>query len=78
MEAEKLFYRRDEAADYLKCKYGFGTTRTLAKLATMPGAGPVFRKASNAVLYERTELDRWAQSKISAETYTCAADHKAA
>jgi len=73
---EKRFYRRDEAAHYLRAKYGFATARSLAKLATIAGAGPEFRKAGTAVLYERDALDRWAESRISERTFGCTAAHK--
>ncbi len=59
------FRRRKDAGAYLKKTYGFGAARTLAKLACV-GGGPVFRKAGAVVLYETSELDRWALSKISA------------
>lgn len=57
------FLRRDAAAKYLKEKYGFGSARTLAKLACI-GGGPVFRKAGSIVLYEPEKLDEWARSQI--------------
>jgi hypothetical protein len=58
------FLRRKQAGKYLKETYGFGSERTLAKLACT-GGGPEFRKAGPAVLYEIPVLDNWAQSKIS-------------
>jgi hypothetical protein len=57
------FLRRQQAGVYLKEKYGFGSARTLAKLACL-GGGPEFRKAANAALYEPEKLDAWALSKI--------------
>lgn len=60
------FLRRADAAGYLRQKYGFGSPRTLAKLACV-GGGPAFRKAgARIVLYERAELDQWALSRLSA------------
>ncbi len=59
------FLRRKAAGEYLKSKYGFGSEKTLAKLACV-GGGPEFRKAGSAALYEPAKLDAWAQSKISA------------
>jgi hypothetical protein len=59
------FLRRRAAGRYLKEKYGFGSEKTLAKLACL-GGGPEFRKAGDAVLYEPAKLDEWAQSKIGA------------
>ena len=59
------FLRRRAAGEYLKEKYGFGSEKTLAKLACL-GGGPEFRKAGNAALYEPTKLDEWARAKIGA------------
>ena len=64
-QAEPKFLRRKEAGAYLKRNYGFGSEKTLAKLACL-GGGPEFRKAANAALYEPAKLDEWAQSKIGA------------
>jgi hypothetical protein len=58
------FLRRREAADYLRGRYGFGTEKTLAKLACI-GGGPVFRRAGKLPLYAPADLDAWALSKIS-------------
>lgn len=59
------FLRRKDAGDYLKTKFGFGSEKTLAKLACV-GGGPEFRKAGVAALYEPEALDRWALAKIGA------------
>lgn len=59
------FLRRKAAGEYLKSKYGFGSEKTLAKLACI-GGGPEFRKAGTAALYEPAKLDEWAAAKISA------------
>ncbi len=59
----KRFLRRQDAGRYLKERYGFGSARSLAKLAVY-GEGPLFRKAGAAVLYELDELDRWALAQI--------------
>jgi hypothetical protein len=57
------YLRRKQAGEYLKSKFGFGSERTLAKLACV-GGGPEFRKASNAALYEPAKLDEWAFAQI--------------
>ena len=57
------YLRRKAAGDYLKQKFGFGSEKTLAKLACL-GGGPEFRKAANAALYEPEKLDEWALAKI--------------
>lgn len=59
------FLRRKAAGEYLKSKFGFGSEKTLAKLACV-GGGPEFRKAGTAALYEPEKLDQWAAAKISA------------
>lgn len=67
MTLEKLaaYYRRNDAAHYLKEKYGFPCSPAwLAKLAST-GGGPVFRKAGRVPLYSRESLDTWAQERLS-------------
>lgn len=59
------YLRRKAAGEYLKAKYGFGSEKTLAKLATI-GGGPLFHKAAKAAIYKPEDLDAWAQSKIGA------------
>lgn len=57
------YLRRKDAAHYLKSKYGFGSEKTLAKLACL-GGGPAFCRAGRLVLYEPPSLDDWAKAKI--------------
>jgi len=57
------FLRRNEAAAYLRSRYGHGSVKTLAKLACL-GGGPEFRKAGCMVLYEPEKLDEWALARI--------------
>jgi hypothetical protein len=57
------YLRRRAAGEYLKSRYGFGSEKTLAKLACL-GGGPIFRKAANAAIYAPEDLDAWALSKI--------------
>jgi len=59
------FMRAKDAGAYLKTTYGFGTERTLNKLACV-GGGPEFHKAGAARLYTLEALDSWAMAKISA------------
>ena len=61
---EVNFFPRKRAGEYLKAKYGFGSEKSLAKLACV-GGGPEFRKMGSATLYEPTKLDEWAIAKIS-------------
>ena len=65
MSDNPQYLRRKFAGEYLQNKFGFGSEKTLAKLACV-GGGPAFRKAGVAVLYEVDELDRWALAKIGA------------
>jgi hypothetical protein len=57
------YFRRKTAGAYLKQKFGFGSEKTLAKLAVV-GGGPLFRKAGTAVLYTPDDLDTWALNQI--------------
>jgi hypothetical protein len=59
------YLRRKQAGEYLKSRYGFGSEKTLAKLASV-GGGPEFRKAGVAAVYEPAKLDEWALAKIGA------------
>lgn len=57
--------KRSEASEYLLQRHGVTRTRaTLAKLACH-GGGPAFRKAgARTVLYNVSELDRWAREML--------------
>jgi predicted DNA-binding transcriptional regulator AlpA len=60
---EPQFIRRDEAARYLRQKYGFGSKATLAK-AVVVGGGPQYRKIGRLVVYEPSALDAWVTSRL--------------
>ncbi|OHD05060.1 DNA-binding protein [Sphingopyxis sp. RIFCSPHIGHO2_12_FULL_65_19] len=62
--AEPAYLRRNQAADYLQERYGFGTTETLAKLACI-GGGPRFRKLGRFPVYTADDLQAWADSRLS-------------
>ncbi len=64
MENERKYLRRTEAAEYLKARYGFGATQTLAKLACI-GGGPLFQKYGRHPLYTQDNLDSWAAMRMS-------------
>jgi hypothetical protein len=56
--------RRNEAAQYLSEVIGLPCSpRTLAKLACI-GGGPIYRKGFRRALYEPSDLDSWAASRI--------------
>jgi hypothetical protein len=56
--------RRRAAAVYLHEKWGFGSYKSLAKLA-VTGGGPEFRRAGRIPLYPEDALDDWARGRLS-------------
>ncbi len=68
-DSETKFLRRREAADYLRRRYGFTTPSSLAKFACC-GGGPPFSYAGDLPLYRPSDLDEWAQAKISAPVHS--------
>jgi hypothetical protein len=55
------YLSREEAAQYLRERYGApvgGTIKTLRTVATR-GGGPVFIKFGTRVAYTREDLDQW-------------------
>lgn len=74
MSIAHTFYTRHEASDYLATHWGIRRTpKTLAKLATT-GGGPAYRKDGRLVLYAVTDLDEWAQTRLSAR-YASTSDY---
>ena len=64
------FLRRAEASEYIRTTWGIPcAVRTLAKLA-VEGNGPLFRKMGRLPLYEVSDLDAWAKSKISVSKFS--------
>lgn len=63
------YLRRREAARYLRTKYGHGSPRTLAKLATL-GGGPEMVYCGRIPLYSEAALDAWAMSKLSGPVHS--------
>ena len=62
--AETRLFRRREAAEYLREKYGVGSASLLAKLAVY-GGGPRFRKFNaRVVLYSEADIDSWMADKL--------------
>lgn len=69
MQAESTtqakYLDRNEAADYLTSQ-GLRTSRaTLQKLATI-GGGPNYQRFGRRALYQRADLDAWAQARLTA------------
>ena len=63
------YLRRKQAGAYLKDKFGFGSEKTLAKLASI-GGGPEIFYAGRLPLYVPEKLDAWAQGRISAPVHS--------
>ena len=64
------FLRRDDAAKYVRTKYGFPCSKNwLAKLAVV-GGGPVFQKAGRIPLYAPADLDAWSKARIGAPQWS--------
>jgi len=61
---DQEYMRRRAAAEYLQKRYGAYTNETLAKLACV-GGGPRYRKMGAFPLYTRSDLDAWAESRMS-------------
>jgi hypothetical protein len=59
------FLRPPAAAEYLRARYGHGSSKTLAKLRCI-GGGPPFRRIGRIIVYEPPGLDEWALSRMSA------------
>ena len=59
------FFRRKDAGAYLRATFGFGSEKSLAKLACV-GGGPEYRKVGPMVLYEKDTLEAWALKQIGA------------
>jgi hypothetical protein len=58
------YLRRKQAGEYLKSKYGFGSARTLAKLACLGGGPTMLYAGVRTPLYTHEALDDWALSRI--------------
>ena len=66
MNNNPKFRSRQDAARYVREKYGVRCSpQLLAKLACL-GGGPTYRKANGAqALYLDADLDAWAEARIS-------------
>jgi hypothetical protein len=57
--------RRREAAAHIEDTYGIPCSpKTLAKYAVI-GGGPTFQKAGKTPLYAASDLEAWAESRLS-------------
>ena len=72
IQANPLF-RRVAAAEYISRHYFPIAYRTLSKIACVRSDGPPYRLAGRVPLYAKSDLDAWAQTKITpARTSTSA------
>ena len=72
VQANPLF-RRVAAAEYISRHYFPIAYRTLSKIACTRSDGPPYRLAGRVPLYAKSDLDAWAQTKITpARTSTSA------
>jgi hypothetical protein len=60
------YMRRDEAADYVRQRWGIPCSRGLLAKLAVTGAGPLFRSAGRFPLYTEQDLDAWARARIGA------------
>ena len=59
------YLRREEAADYVRSRWGIPCSRgLLAKLAVL-GDGPLMHYAGRFPLYSEHDLDDWATARIA-------------
>lgn len=59
------YLSRAQSADYLTNDRGLPTAKTtLQKLASI-GGGPKYRRFGNRSVYLQTDLDEWAEEKLS-------------
>jgi hypothetical protein len=66
---EDRFLDRAEAADYLTERGLKISKTTLQKLVTV-GGGPVYRRFGHRAVYLSTDLDAWAERKLSVPRHT--------
>lgn len=62
---ESKFLNRAEAAQYLTERGLRVSKNTLQKWVTV-GGGPAYRRFGNRAVYQSSDLDAWAQEKLSA------------
>lgn len=67
---QEHYLDRREAADYLTSTRGLTISwRTLQKMATV-GGGPTYRIFGIRAVYTRSDLDAWAENKLSSPRST--------
>jgi len=59
------YYTKQQASEYLTDTLGLPVAvKTLSKLITI-GGSPIFQKFGGRVVYKQSDLDAWAQSRLS-------------
>ena len=69
---EAVYLERTEAANYLTAKGLRVSKTTLQKWATT-GGGPTYRRFGLRAVYTQSDLDAWAEAKLSAPRRSTAA-----
>ena len=59
------YFRRSEAAQHVREKYGRPCSIKLLNKLAVIGGGPPFRKSGRFPVYPKNELDAWAESRMS-------------
>lgn len=72
--SDQRYLRRQEASEYLSERWGVPAARnTLAKLAVI-GGGPKFYRFGRFPMYSPSDLDTWAESRLSGRAFSSTAD----
>jgi hypothetical protein len=69
-EVSREYLRRDEAAKYVRRRWGLPCSRGLLAKLAVAGGGPLFRCAGRFPLYTEDDLDVWAKARIGAPKRT--------
>jgi hypothetical protein len=63
-ETSPKFLRRDEAAAYVRRRWGMPCSRGLLAKMAVKGSGPLFRHSGRFPLYTEHDLDDWAEGRL--------------
>jgi hypothetical protein len=64
MDDQVVYHRRRAAAEYIRNKYAQSVSPNLLSKLAVNGGGPPFRKIGGDAIYEESDLDAYAQSRI--------------
>ena len=65
--------KRAAAAAYLKQRWSLDVSRSLLSRMASEGGGPPYRQPGRAALYDKADLDAWAQERLSRKATTARA-----